>query len=181
MKISDFTIFASIARINAFLHPLLNLGPEPVPERIAGRMGFPVGSFWMHKPKSHSQLIARKDKQAGIMKNAICSYPCQRVSHFVKLEEVLQKKGLDYDLRSVFGIMLTIEALIRWPESNLELDIILKTFQSTLMTSIETNSDGFIDIGKCIGSCRKASAESFHVSLQFGTQSFGYKIDLCPS
>ena len=105
-------IFASIATINGFLHPLLNLGPEG-PDRIAGRMGFPVGSFWTHKPK-YQDTVERSSVRteikgviADMANDAICSYPCQRVSHFIKFEEVLRKKGLDYDLRLVFKIMLT--------------------------------------------------------------------------
>ena len=42
--------------------------------------------------------------------------------------------------------------------------IIFETIESALLTSSKVNADGFIDIGKCVGSCRKANAESYHVS-----------------
>ena len=48
---------------------------------------------------------------------------------------------------------------------------ILKTSKCTfnmillLIISSKTNADGLIDVGQCVGSCRKAHAESYHVSF----------------
>ena len=103
MKISCFTVFVPIS--NAFLHPLLNLKPDVNPERIAGRMGFPTSSFWTHKTKLQEKMardpLNKLNKLWNMASNAVCSYPCQRISHFVKLEDVLRKKGHDYELRFV--------------------------------------------------------------------------------
>ena len=92
---------------NAFLHPLLNLGPDVVPDRIAGRMGFPSASFWTQKPNSlgKSGQDIELNELWNLANNAICSYPCQRISHFIKLEGILRKKGLDYELRLVFNLI----------------------------------------------------------------------------
>ena len=105
---TSFFIVSVVPITNAFLHPLLNLGPDLIPDRIAGRMGFPSASFWTKKPKSPGKpgQKAKLDELWNLANNAICSYPCQRISHFIKLEDVLRKKGLDYELRLVFNMIL---------------------------------------------------------------------------
>ena len=106
MKTSFSTIFMSVSISNAFLHPLLNLGPDVIPDRIAGRMGFPATSFWTQKRNSpgKDEQKAKLDELWNMANHAICSYPCQRISHFIKLEDVLRKKGLDYEIRLVFNL-----------------------------------------------------------------------------
>ena len=104
MKPTSLTIFLSVSICDAFIHPLLNLRQGVMPNRIPGRTGFPTTSFWSHKPKS--QLMTERGvKLDDLDNNAICSYPCQRKSHFIKLEDVLRKKGLDYELRLVFNLI----------------------------------------------------------------------------
>ena len=104
MKPTSLTIFLSASICDAYIHPLLNLRPGVMPDRITGRIGFPYTSFWTHKPKS--QLMTERGvKLDDLDNNAICSYPCQRKSHFIKLEDVLRKKGLDYELRLVFNLI----------------------------------------------------------------------------
>ena len=113
MKISIPTVFVSISISNAFLHPLLNLGPDVIPDRIAGRMGFPAASFWTQKRNSpgKTEQKTKLDELWNMANHAICSYPCQRISHFIKLEDVLRKKGLDYEIRLVFKL----NTLFHWP------------------------------------------------------------------
>ena len=58
--------------------------------------------------------------------------------------------------------------LIGWPiKLQLYGLINFETIDSALLTSSNVNADGFIDIGKCVGSCRKANAESYHVSKYY--------------
>ena len=104
----SFFIVCMVSITNAFLHPLLNLGPDVIPDRIARRMGFPSASFWTQKPNSlgKSGQDIKLDELWNLANDAICSYPCQRISHFIKLEDVLRKKGLDYELRFVFKCIL---------------------------------------------------------------------------
>ena len=101
-------IVSVVSITNAFLHPLLNLGPNVTPDRIAGRMGFPSASFWTQKPNSSGKpgQKFKLDELWNLANNAICSYPCQRISHFIKLEDVFRKRGLDYELRSVSNLIL---------------------------------------------------------------------------
>ena len=106
MKTSIPTVFVLISSSNAFFHPLLNLGPDVIPDRIVGRMGFPSASFWTQKRTSQDKTVqkSKMDDLWNLANNAICSSPCQRISHFIKLEDVLRKKGLDYEIRSVFNL-----------------------------------------------------------------------------
>ena len=101
-------IFLMISVLNAFLHPLLNLSPS---KRIVGRMGFPaLGST--SKPfnavkngPSESRNIESKSywmQLSGHKNRAMCSFPCQRASHFVKIDDILNKWGLPHEFRSVF-------------------------------------------------------------------------------
>ena len=116
MKTSISTVFMSISISNAFLHPLLNLGPDVIPDRIAGRMGFPASSFWtksLNSPGKDEQK-AKLDELWNLANNAICSYPCQRISHMIKLEDVLRKKGLDYEIRLVF----ILNTFFHWPANH---------------------------------------------------------------
>ena len=117
MKTSIPTILiVSISINNAFLHPLLNLGPDIIPDRIAGRMGFPAASFWTQKRNSpgKAEQKAKLDGLWNLANNAICSYPCQRISHFIKFEDVLRKKGLDYEIRLVF----ILNTFFHWPANH---------------------------------------------------------------
>ena len=96
---------------NGFLHPLLNLGP---PRGIAGRMGFPALTS-NEKPyraikrrPSKSRSFGGKNnwvELSGNRNKAMCSFPCQRVSHFVKVTDIVQKWGLAHELRNVFKFM----------------------------------------------------------------------------
>ena len=101
-------IFLMISVLNAFLHTLLNLSPS---KSIAGRMGFPtLGST--EKPfnavKSGSSQSRSFDSKSywiqlsGHKNRAMCSFPCQRAPHFVKIDEILSKWGLPHEFRSVF-------------------------------------------------------------------------------
>ena len=133
----NIAIVEMISLIAGFLHPLLNLGPQIGPNRIVGRLGFPV-TFWeVTRKRSPMKDLGRTttklinpDELFTMAKNKICSFPCQRVSHFIKLEDILYKKGVD------------------------------KNF---LRTRLASNNE-YIDVGKCVGSCRKNIAENFKVS-----------------
>ena len=93
---------------NGFLHPLLNLGP---PKKISGRMGFPALTLTetpfrgVKIRPSKSRSFHSKNNWVELPRNenkAMCSFPCQRVSHFVKVTDIIHKWSLAHELRNVF-------------------------------------------------------------------------------
>ena len=54
---------------------------------------------------SKARSSDRNSNWIGLQSNenkAMCSFPCQRVSHFVKLTDIMHKLGLAHELRNVF-------------------------------------------------------------------------------